>query len=350
MGIIMIVSIYTNKDIVLRRVSINIWQISSNESLIDYGFEVHMKENSTHSLRHFIFDVPFQVLEYWDITQECYENPEIGKIIFSREFKTSEPENFGQFIKIEMKADGISSEVVFPLKIKTTKIQDSDGISITRITVDLGIPLEPGKTRAFRIRVLAKNVPKRISQLWKFHRRYIFDIRVYERRMAPHKVPESMEGISEPLIQKLYIFIMPLSKLQEKDLKLGKMSYIRQLETDLWNLYLNTTNHKVEDGRKVFRAHFVNVSAKQRVRAYCEFEDPYSVVITKILLTFFMLYLAPIFPIYILLFKLNLMQAIRALIGTTIIAIVAEMISKAFGKDSGIFHSFLKTLKDVMLI
>jgi len=332
---------------IIERLSINIWQISETESLIDYGFEIkNLYDKPMESIE---IKVPYLIkkkksnreykYEIYDITERCYNDEEIGKIIFSKKFSKLE----GGLVE----ADGIRFK---PIPVETKYYKDS------KIKIKLSKKLEKDKIGGFRIRVLAEDVPKitvyfpRTFRYLGIHRGYIFDIPIYDFRYYPER--ENYEIKKIPIIKKAYIYVIPranlhlknISLIQERssnELLLETKHGIRLLE-EYWRKYLEITEHDnlIEDNRKVYRGSYENISIKNPVRAFCEFEEPYSKVIFKIFLMFLFIIMGILLVSYLIYKHINIIvSTIFAFISLFIIIIkeivIPNLIYDAFKVFSG---------------
>ena len=309
----------------IERLSINIWQIDDEKSLIDYGFDIKIrpKENNQSEknfqknnieIHEIALYVPYKVEKVDDITESCYGSHKIGKIIF-KNFRIEKREYKGpEYKKFEIVADSEERYIVIcPLyfpnsEYNPAKMQSKSKTKfhVSEIYIILNEPIKPGETRSFRIRVTANGVPIKKSWLPWIHREFIYDIRIYDNRAYPDIFSCGFltDDFRSPDINKLFVFVIPKSNLEEKRIlsNLDGNASIRLLETEIWNEYLKITGHEVEDGRKVYGWSYIrkkeynntnnkyNNGPKPVVRLYLEFEDPYSKVLSKIFLTSIILY------------------------------------------------------------
>jgi hypothetical protein len=287
-----------DESFMIKRLSINIWQIGETKSLIDYGFEIENSDDKPIERVEIL--VPYKVIEGYDITEDCYLNYNIAKTIFSKEYKLDKEGKI-------MIADGLISKVLTIANKDKNKIVENEIINqngSTKIIIEFNRDSVIRNDEyhdnkkvlgAFRIRLLAENVPRRVVYFPRngilnkgIHYGYIFDIPIYDKR---HESIVVDENNAFPRIESLHLFIMPYANLHEMNINLTMRNLeskytIRLLETKAWRKYLDITGHGkyLEDGRKVYRGDYTNISHKNRVRVFCEFEDPYSKVVLKILL------------------------------------------------------------------
>ncbi len=294
----------------IKRLSINIWQIGEEKSLIDYGFEIeNLDKNHIEKLEIL---VPYKVEDIYDITKECYlDDKSIARTIFSKEYKLIDKN------KNIMKADGLLSKV---LEIDDIYTQSVDGATRIIIEFDKNSLIRNNEYYnkekiwgAFRVRVLAKNIPKCIiyfprikilsHEIFKIHCGYIFDIPIYDIR---HESTRIYNDIDFPTIEKLHLFIIPYANLCERKVHLKQnpksKHSIRLLETKDWKKYLEITKHGkyLEDGRKVYKGDYKHISRINKLRVFCEFEEPYSKVVLKSLSVFFFMVLITLLSGYLI--------------------------------------------------
>ena len=310
-----IVNIYPEETelanfMLIRRLSENVWMFETY-SLIDIGLEIELKKEAAREIEQTRMGVKslnviigFTPEEIYDLTVPCYTNEEIGKIIFSGKFdvkRLSYDEKLG--VKIyKMDAGGISSKFTEPafssssysnskdsryLMSKDVVIKDigKAGSPPYRLYLDLAIPIQPGETRAIRLRIKTRDVPYVIRRGF-LSRSYIYDIRFYGIREYPSLVDKLEEPGKVP-IEKLFVFVIPKKGLiRSEHFPERGAHYVRKLETDEWNRYLKVVgNYRVEDGRLVYRGRFGDsehpVSSDNKVRLYYEFTEPPSIMVVR---------------------------------------------------------------------